>query len=146
MKKSKVYWLFLLPSLLGVLLFYAIPFAFSLHYALVDNMGSLQFVGLRNFADTLTNSLFQSAARNTIIFIVLSVPLSMALSLFLSLCLQGMKKGRVPHRVHFRKFLHERQRDCQPLFGRDSADKRRRLYLPRHPLCTVRTAAQTTHS
>ena len=85
MKKTKIYWLFLLPSLLGVLLFYAIPFAFSLYYALVDNMGSQQFVGLRNFADTLTNSLFQSAACNTIIFIVLSVPLSMALSLILSL-------------------------------------------------------------
>ena len=95
-KKNNAYWLFLMPSLVGVLLFYIIPFAFSLYYALIDNMGSQQFVGLRNFADTLTNSLFQSAARNTIIFIVLSVPLSMALSLFLSLCLQGMKKGRVP--------------------------------------------------
>ena len=72
MKKSKAYWLFLLPSLLGVLLFYAIPFLFSLYYALVDNMGSQHFVGLPNFTDTLTNSLF------------------------LSLCLQGMKRWRVP--------------------------------------------------
>ena len=96
MKKTKIYWLFLLPSLLGVLLFYAIPFLFSLYYALVDNMGAQEFVGLRNFIDTLTNSLFQSAVLNTTIFIALSVPLSMALSLFLSLCLQGMKKGRVP--------------------------------------------------
>ncbi len=96
MKKTKMYWLFLLPSLLGVLLFYAIPFLFSLYYALVDNMGAQEFVGLQNFIDTLTNSLFQSAVLNTTIFIGLSVPLSMALSLFLSLCLQGMKKGRVP--------------------------------------------------
>ncbi len=96
MKKTKAYWLFLLPSLLGVLLFYAIPFLFSLYYALVDNMGAQEFVGLKNFSETLTNSLFQSAALNTTIFVGLSVPLSMALSLFLSLCLQGMKKGRVP--------------------------------------------------
>ncbi len=48
MKKSKVYWLFLLPSLLGVLLFYTIPFLFSLYYALVDNMGAQEFVGLKN--------------------------------------------------------------------------------------------------
>lgn len=93
MKKTKIYWLFLLPSLLGVLLFYAIPFAFSLYYALVDNMGSQQFVGLRNFVDTLTNSLFQSAACNAIIFIVLSVPLSMALSLFLSLNMQKLSSA-----------------------------------------------------
>ncbi|MEH2936763.1 hypothetical protein [Acutalibacter sp. JLR.KK004] len=45
-KKSSVYWFFLLPSLLGVLLFYAIPFLFSLYYALVDNMGAQKFVGL----------------------------------------------------------------------------------------------------
>lgn len=96
MKKTKAYWLFLLPSLLGVLLFYAIPFLFSLYYALVDNMGAQEFVGLKNFSETLTNSLFQSAALNTTIFVGLSVPLSMAVSLFLSLCLQGMKKGRVP--------------------------------------------------
>ena len=96
MKKTKAYWLFLLPSLLGVLLFYAIPFGFSLYYALIDNMGSQRFVGLQNFSDTLANSLFQSAALNTAIFIGLSVPLGMALSLFLSLCLQGTKKGRAP--------------------------------------------------
>ena len=41
-KKSSVYWFFLL----GVLLFYAIPFLFSLYYALVDNMGAQKFVGL----------------------------------------------------------------------------------------------------
>lgn len=94
MKKTRAYWLFLLPSLLGILLFYAIPFLFSLYYALIDNMGSRKFVGLQNFIDTLTNPLFQSAARNTILFVGLSVLLSMAISLFLSLCLQNIEKGR----------------------------------------------------
>lgn len=95
-KKSKVFWLFLLPSLLGVLLFYIVPFVFSLYYALIDNMGSRRFVGLKNFGDTLTNSLFQSASLNTLIFIGISVPLGVGISLFLSICLQKMKKGRVP--------------------------------------------------
>ena len=94
MKKAKRYWLFLLPSLLGVLLFYAIPFLFSFYYALVDNMGTRKFVGLQNFIDTLANPLFRSAAVNTVIFMSLSVPLSMAAALFLALCLQDMKKGR----------------------------------------------------
>lgn len=93
-RKSRVYWLFLLPSLLGVLLFYAIPFLFSLYYALIDNMGAQKFVGLRNFAETLSNSLFQSAALNTLIFVGLSVPLGMVLALVLSLCLQKLKRGR----------------------------------------------------
>lgn len=91
-----VYWLFLLPSLVGVLLFYAVPFVYSLYYALIDNMGARQFVGLKNFVDTLLNPLFQSAARNTLVFIGISVPLGMAVALLLSICLQRMKRGRVP--------------------------------------------------
>ena len=94
-KKTASYWLFLLPSLLGVLVFYVVPFGYSLYYALIDNMGSQEFVGLKNFSDTLTNSLFQSAAFNSAVFMVVSVPLGMALALVLSLCLQKMKRGRV---------------------------------------------------
>ena len=94
-KKTASYWLFLLPSLLGVLVFYVVPFGYSLYYALIDNMGSQEFVGLKNFSDTLTNSLFQSAAFNSAVFMVISVPLGMALALVLSLCLQKMKRGRV---------------------------------------------------
>ena len=93
-RKTLTYWLFLLPSLLGVLLFYVIPFGYSLYYALIDNMGNQQFVGLKNFKDTLTNELFQSASLNTLVFIGLSVPLGMVISLVLSLCLQKMKRGR----------------------------------------------------
>lgn len=93
--KGKIYWLFLLPSLIGVLLFFTIPFLFSLYYALIDNMGSKNFVGLKNFKDTLTNDLFQKASINTLIFIGISVVLSMAIALFLAICLNKMKKGKV---------------------------------------------------
>lgn len=95
-KRTHIYWLFLLPSLLGVLLFYVFPFLFSLYYATVDNLGNMRFVGLQNFAATLSNSLFQRAAGNTLIFMGLCVPLGMALALFLSICLQRMGRGRIP--------------------------------------------------
>ena len=94
-RKTAVYWLFLLPSLAGMLLFYMVPFGYSLYYALIDNMGSRKFVGLKNFTDTLTNSLFQSAAYNSALFMAVSVPLGMAVALLLSLCLRQMKRGRV---------------------------------------------------
>ena len=95
-KKTASYWLFLLPSLLGMLLFYVVPFGYSLYYALIDNMGSQKFVGLQNFTDTLTNELFQSAAWNTVVFIGISVPLGVGTALLLSLCLRRMHRGRVP--------------------------------------------------
>ncbi len=95
-RKTIAYWVLLLPSLLGVLLFYVVPFGYSLYYALIDNMGTKRFVGLQNFADTLSNELFQSAAWNTAVFIGISVPLGMVVALLLSLCLQKMKRGRIP--------------------------------------------------
>ena len=93
-RKARGYWLFLLPSLLGVLLFYVVPFGYSLYYALIDNMGNQQFVGLKNFTDTLSNELFQSAAWNTEVFIGISVPLGVGIGLGLSLCLRKMKRGK----------------------------------------------------
>ncbi len=94
-KQTASYWLFLLPSLLGVLVFYIVPFGYSLWYAVTDNIIDQNFVGLKNFAATLSNSLFQGAAFNSAVFMVISVPLGMALALVLSICLQKMKKGRV---------------------------------------------------
>ena len=95
-KHTHIYWLFLLPSLLGVMMFYIIPFIFSIYCALIDNLGDSHFVGLGNFAAALKNPLFGQAAGNTLLFIGLCVPLGMALALFLSLCLQKMRRGRVP--------------------------------------------------
>jgi len=94
-RKERCYnWLFLLPSLLGVLVFFVVPFIYSFNYALIDNLGSRNFVGLQNFTDTLTNELFISASRNTLVFIVISVPLGMALALFLASGLRGMQRGK----------------------------------------------------
>ena len=94
-KKTASYWLFLLPSLLGVLVFYVVPFGYSLWYAVTDNIIDQNFVGLKNFAATLSNSLFRNAAFNSAVFMVVSVPLGMAIALVLSICLQKMKRGRV---------------------------------------------------
>lgn len=93
-RKSKSYWLFLWPSLAGVLLFYAIPFAFSLYYALIDNLNTRNFVGLDNFSATMSNALFLRASTNTAIFVSISVLLGMTISLLLSLALQHMQRGR----------------------------------------------------
>lgn len=93
-RKNFSCFLFILPSLLGVLLFYTIPFLFSLYYALIDNMEDRNLVGLQNFAQTLANPLFRRALGNTAFFMVLAVPLSMALGLALAICLQKLRRGR----------------------------------------------------
>lgn len=94
-KHNRWYWFFLLPSLLGVMLFYTVPFLYSLYYALIDNMGDRHFVGFKNFIDTLANPLFQNAAWNTVKIVGGCVFLSMGLALLLALCLQKLKRGRI---------------------------------------------------
>ena len=41
MNEKRLWRLFLLPSLSGVLVFYLLPFVLSLYYGVIDNMGSL---------------------------------------------------------------------------------------------------------
>ena len=87
MNEKRLWKLFLLPSLGGVLVFYLLPFVLSLYYGMIDNMGSRQFVGLQNVVETLKNPMFLQAAGNTAVYLGLSIPLILLLSLGLALLL-----------------------------------------------------------
>lgn len=84
----------IIPSLLGILIFYCIPFFLSLSYALINNMAEKRFVGLENFMNMITDELFLRAVKNSLSFLFFSVPIGMLLSLLLAMALSGMKKGR----------------------------------------------------
>ncbi len=87
--------LLILPSLAGIMLFYFIPFAVSLYYAMIDNVANMNFVWFDNFAATLTNELFLQASGNTLFFMIVSIPIGIFLSLSIALCLKKMKRGRI---------------------------------------------------
>ena len=87
MNEKRLWKLFLLPSLGGVLVFYLLPFVLSLYYGMIDNMGSRQFVGLQNVVETLNSPMFLQAAGNTAGYLGLSIPLILLLSLGLAFLL-----------------------------------------------------------
>ena len=87
MNEKRLWKLFLLPSLGGVLVFYLLPFVLSLYYGMIDNMGSWQFVGLQNIVETLKNPMFLQAAGNTAVYLGLSISLILLLSLGLAFLL-----------------------------------------------------------
>jgi len=60
--------LFLLPSLLGLLLFFLAPFAVSLYYVLINNTVAKEFVGFANIAKVWSNGVYQLALRNSLFF------------------------------------------------------------------------------
>lgn len=93
--------LYLAPSLVGVLLFFILPFFVVIYYAVVDNPISHNFVFLDNFKNVLGNSSFRLAAMNTLKFSAVAVPLAVILSLAMAAALDN----ELPFRSHFRSFF-----------------------------------------
>ena len=75
-------WLFIIPSLIGMTIFYFAPALVALFYSMTDVHG--YFIWFTNFTETLQNVAFQLAARNTFLFIIIGVPLSMVISFILA--------------------------------------------------------------
>ena len=96
--KHKI-WLFVLPSLVGMAVFFFVPAVLSLFYAFTDARG--QFVWFANFADVVSNMAFRLAARNSLLFIAASVPLNMAVSFLLASALQHMRHKKIIAVVFF---------------------------------------------
>ena len=91
--KDEVILLFLvLPGLIGLMVFYVVPFIISFYYALLDNSVSRNFVGLRNFTELLSNGAFLLALKNTAIFMAICVPLNIVFPLSMALLLNRTKK------------------------------------------------------
>ena len=93
--------LYMLPSLLGVLLFFVVPFFVVIYYAVIDNPIHGEFVFLDNFSRIIQNSSFQQAARNTGTFSLAAVPLAVVLSLAMAILLEQ----NIPMRSQFRTFV-----------------------------------------
>jgi multiple sugar transport system permease protein len=83
---------FLIPSLAGFILFFILPFIISLYYSFLDKPIESTFVGLKNYADLILNPSYLMGLKNTLIFILMSVPLNMLLSLMMAMLLLEIKK------------------------------------------------------
>lgn len=92
---------FLSPSLLGVGVFFIVPFGVVVYYSLIDGVGSKNFVFLENFIKLFDNSAFIMAAKNTLSFSVVAVPLAVVLAMGLALMLEC----RIPLKSQFRTFF-----------------------------------------
>ena len=92
---------FLLPSLLGVGVFFILPFGVVVYYSMIDGVASRNFVFLENFKRLFQNSAFKMASINTLKFSIMAVPLAVVLSIVLALMLEC----RIPMKSHFRTFF-----------------------------------------
>ncbi len=91
----------IIPSLIGVLIFFLVPFGIVIYYSLIKNPTTTEFVGLENYTKLLQNDAFRLAAKNTAMFSLVSVPLAIILSLWLAVLLERNIPGRSIFRTFF---------------------------------------------
>ena len=93
--------LFLAPSIIGVSLFFVLPFMVVIFYSVVNNPIQHKFVFLKNFISVWNNSAFKLAAGNTFKFSVIAVPLVVILSMALAFALDAA----IPFKSQIRTLL-----------------------------------------
>ncbi len=93
--KKKIIITFLLPSLLGLLIFKVGAMLYSLYISFTDwNLfGSPEFVGLENYIQIFQDPRFYDSLKNTLLFIVGYLPIVVVLSLGVALLLNSKVKG-----------------------------------------------------
>jgi len=93
-RRSRVFYAFITPWVLGFLIFTAWPMVLSAYYSLTNYKIGLspRWVGLSNYEYLLKHDQnFTQALSNSVIYTVLSVPLGIALSLSLALLLNNRR-------------------------------------------------------
>lgn len=91
----------LVPSVVGVLIFFLIPFGIVVYYSMINNPVKQEYVGLENYRDLMDNLAFKKAAKNTAMFSLVAVPLSLLLSLGLAILLERKIPGKSVFRTFF---------------------------------------------
>ncbi len=88
-------WIFILPALVGTLIFIIIPVicSFGLSFAKWDLLNPIQFVGLSNYKEIFTDSLFYKILWNTIVFAVSTSVLGVIIPLVLACILNSKIRG-----------------------------------------------------
>lgn len=92
-RQKRMAWLFLLPSLLGVMVFVGVPFLDVVKRSFCDAMGR-NFTGFKNYSLVWNNQAFHLAAVNTLRVLVTFIPLLLLLSFSLALMVY---KGDTKH-------------------------------------------------
>lgn len=108
--KRKDFWvetfwayIYLLPvfAILGVFVFYPVFKSFFMSFYDWDLISAPKYIGLENYKDLLTDSVFLKAIVNTAYFVFISVPLTMIVSLFFAILLNSKIKMKSWYRLAF---------------------------------------------
>jgi multiple sugar transport system permease protein len=100
-RESSLGVILMLPGALLLMVFMAYPFFLGIWLSVTDSMIARagHFIGLRNFKDLLSDTIFHQTARNTLIYAMVTVPFKCMLGLGLALILNNRMKFSNPVRA-----------------------------------------------
>lgn len=93
MRKRNSGFLLAFPALAGFLVFYFVPFLITVWYSVSFGIGKREFVGLDNFRDLFANEMFLLAVKNTLRYMIVTVPVTLLGAMILAAVLQNAAKG-----------------------------------------------------
>ena len=102
-RQTRLAWMLLAPSLLVVALVAIVPLLQTIYQSLTDarlaSARPVQFIGLRNYTDLLTDGQFLNAIKVTVLFTILTVAFEFLLGLIIALVVNSNFRGRGPMRA-----------------------------------------------
>lgn len=103
--RIEAFWgyVFLIPIIIGFLLFTAVPVVMSLYYGFTNYDGVMEpkLIGLDNYRTLFTNREFGEALGNTIYFTLGTVPLGVFLALLVAVLLNKKVRGSALYKTAF---------------------------------------------
>ena len=96
-RDSLIAYSFIAPNFIGFCVFTLVPmmFAIALAFCAWDGRHAIEFIGLKNFVKLFTtDKIFQAALKNTIVYVIGTVPLTLACSLAMAVLLNQNVKLR----------------------------------------------------
>lgn len=90
-------WLFILPSLIGFILFYAVPAIRGLWISTTDwdLLTDPTFIGAENYAKLVSDPNFWNALKVTLYYVVLNIPLQTAIAIGIAVMMDRLTKSIV---------------------------------------------------
>ena len=96
--KKKSLWLFLLPGLLGLMLFYVVPFLGGIYFSMTDGTIANRIVWFDNYQRVWDNEVFRLGLKNSLELSLISAPLIFVFSFVLAVMLRALKEKSIGFR------------------------------------------------
>jgi multiple sugar transport system permease protein len=96
--RKKSLWLFLLPGLLGLMVFYVVPFLGGIYFSMTDGTISNRFVLFDNYKQVWGNAGFRLGLQNSLVLSLICAPVIFICAFILAVMLRALKEKSIGFR------------------------------------------------